>query len=312
MAAEVGDDLQVVVVDDGSSPEQCTQLHALISQFGLKVSRSQHIGNSIFEIQYLSNPSNRGAAFSRNRGLLSATGQFVWFVDADDEVDPAMLHSWWPVLRKMDSNVDLLHLGPMVQAPSSQTRTECHCTIAQLHNYTIAQLLNSSNCLDHTTYWINRQLLMKNLKLRYPANVQILEDSIFVLNLLDNAKHVVAAHHCRPYIRHNEAHSITAGAWSPQKSASFLPSILSFFTCFSAFLEKHNMQYSPRYHRYCYLYMRVLAVKGVPNKLYRQMFFNPVIRDGFQPHNLKERLLYTPSIHAIISLLCRLLRSSHS
>ena len=295
--ADLGDDMQIIVVDDGSSPEQRQQLDTFVDT----IPNSQF---SIFNFQF--SIFNLGASAARNRGLLSAKGQFVWFVDADDEIDTNLLKLCWPKLKELDSTVDLLHLGPM-----------------QPTNSLVCRRLGRQHTLDHTTYWINRQLLMQHPDIRYLEDVAILEDSIFILQLLDKAKSIVTAHDCRLYIRHNDAPSVTSGAWSKEKSARFLPSIQLFFTHFKTFTDTQALKHSsivgradgtPQalYHRYCYLYMRVLAVKGVPHTLYMKAFYNPIIRNDFTPNNLKERLLMTPFLHAILSTLCRLLRPSHN
>ena len=303
--ADLGDDMQIIVVDDGSSPEQRQQLDTFVDT----------IPNSQFSIlNFQFSNSNLGASAARNRGLLSAKGQFVWFVDADDEIDTNLLKLCWPKLKELDSTVDLLHLGPM-----------------QPTNSLVCRRLGRQHTLDHTTYWINRQLLMQHPDIRYLEDVAILEDSIFILQLLDKAKSIVTAHDCRLYIRHNDAPSVTSGAWSKEKSARFLPSIQLFFTHFKTFTDTQALKHSSTqalkhsstqalkhssiqalYHRYCYLYMRVLAVKGVPHTLYMKAFYNPIIRNNFTPNNLKERLLMTPFLHAILSTLCRLLRPSHN
>ena len=306
-AAGLGDGLQVVVVDDGSSPGQHEQFDALIRQ------------TDSLSIQPVYNTVNRGASAARNRGLLSAKGRFVWFVDADDEVDSGVLRQWWPRLEAVDERVELIHLGPMVrwnsgQAGASLRPGETHNDHGQVENATLADIITPrSHCLDHTTYWISRKFLSRNPDIRYLETVSILEDSVFVLRLLDQTRHVAMAHDCRLYIRHDEAHSVTSGAWSKEKSAGFVPDILFFFTQLSDFMDRHEelTHVVDLYHRYAYVYMRVLAVKGVPDSLYRSMFYNPVVRYGFIPRNMKERLLKNTMIHAFISFACRVLRPSH-
>lgn len=299
MAAGLGDGLQVIVVDDGSSQEQRQQVVSLIESFSSSGTKDS--------LSLSSNSKNCGASASRNRGLLSAKGRFVWFVDADDEVDSEMLKLWWSRLKELDGRVELLHIGPMVSCHTDIT----DCTDLSVVQKTVADMMKPrTHCLDHTTYWISREFLVKNPEIRYLEDVEILEDSIFVLQLLDRARDIVAADNCCLYIRHNDGHSLTAGKWSKEKSARFLPSIFLFFSHLSAFMHKHSNTQA-LYHRYCYVYMRVLAVKGVPNALYIELFYNPVIRFGFTPRNLKERLLKNPTIHAILSSLCRLLRPSH-
>ncbi len=298
-AAALGDELQVVGVDDGSSAGQREQLDALISQLD---------GN---DIQLVCNATNRGVSFSRNRGLLSAKGRFVWFVDADDEVDGELLRLWWPVLSKTPKEVEMRHLGPMVTPDARRGSMPADAVVEPT---TLADLMKPrTHCLDHTTYWISRQFLRLNPEIRYREDCVILEDSIFLLQLLNKAKKIASAEGCTLYIRHDDTPSVTAGPWSREKSAAFMPSILTFFGFLSRFMFLYfRLPYIlDLYHRYCYVYMRVLAGKGVPCGMYRKFFYNPVIRHDFFPRNLKEFLLKNLVIHSVISIVCRILRFSH-
>lgn len=76
--AQCNEALQVIVVDDGSNdatPQVLDEYRRLHGDFPLQV---------------VSQP-NRGVSVARNHGLEFATGKYVWFVDADDEVNPACL-----------------------------------------------------------------------------------------------------------------------------------------------------------------------------------------------------------------------------
>src|SRR4249920_2954185 len=64
--AQTYDNIEVVVVDDGSSDDS------------VKVARS--FGEKVRVIQQ----SNAGSAVARNRGMTAARGEFISFLDADD------------------------------------------------------------------------------------------------------------------------------------------------------------------------------------------------------------------------------------
>jgi len=66
----VRDDLQVVVVDDGSHAENVAQLEFLKRKFPM--------------VEFLMMPNNRGGGAARNEGLKVVQGDYVFFVDADD------------------------------------------------------------------------------------------------------------------------------------------------------------------------------------------------------------------------------------
>jgi len=80
-------DIEVVAVDDGSSDRSRDILSALAaSDARLVVLR--HEGGA-----------NRGVAASRNLGLRRATGEYLWFVDADDRIRPGAVSTLLALAR---------------------------------------------------------------------------------------------------------------------------------------------------------------------------------------------------------------------
>src|SRR5262245_9875890 len=75
--------VELIFVDDGSSDGTAAYLHEWQSrmQVGCTAVRQE----------------NKGPGAARNHGLGLASGQFVWYVDADDDIDPKVL----PVLRRL-------------------------------------------------------------------------------------------------------------------------------------------------------------------------------------------------------------------
>lgn len=70
-------DVEVIVVDDnGKGSEDQKHTQTVLQDY---IDHNQ--------ILYLINPVNRGGAYSRNQGLSKASGEFVTFLDDDDEID---------------------------------------------------------------------------------------------------------------------------------------------------------------------------------------------------------------------------------
>lgn len=81
---------EIIVVDDNGrgTPEQEMTMQALMPFMD--------------RIRYLTNEVNSKASFSRNQGLKEASGNFITFLDDDDEIAP----------EKLEKQIDLLnHLG---------------------------------------------------------------------------------------------------------------------------------------------------------------------------------------------------------
>lgn len=72
--------VEVICVDDGSMDGS----GAILDEYARRQSNNQTIpSQTIFKVIH---QPNAGASAARNRGLEIATGEWVWFVDADDEI----------------------------------------------------------------------------------------------------------------------------------------------------------------------------------------------------------------------------------
>jgi glycosyltransferase involved in cell wall biosynthesis len=85
VAAQTCRDLEVIVVDDGSSDATVDRAGAALARSGLP-----H--------QLLRQPRNGGPAVARNRGVAMASGEYVAFLDADDEWLPGKLRAQVAIL----------------------------------------------------------------------------------------------------------------------------------------------------------------------------------------------------------------------
>ena len=72
IARQTVEDLEVILVDDGSPPGEVAALADTFSG----------------DLQILRNEKSEGAAAARNRGLRAARGEYVQFLDQDDSLDP--------------------------------------------------------------------------------------------------------------------------------------------------------------------------------------------------------------------------------
>lgn len=73
--ALAGIDHEVIAVDDCSADDTLAKLDGLAENHA--------------RLRVMRHPENRGAGPARNTGLDAAAGEYVWFVDADDELTPA-------------------------------------------------------------------------------------------------------------------------------------------------------------------------------------------------------------------------------
>ena len=89
IAAQTHRNLQVVMVDDGSTDGSAA------------IARDQASADPRFE---LVSQQNRGPGAARNRGVAAATGEFLAFVDADDLLPPDAYATMLAVLEETGSD----------------------------------------------------------------------------------------------------------------------------------------------------------------------------------------------------------------
>lgn len=76
-------DVELIFVDDGSSDDTAAYLHEWQTRMHVRCTAVRQ--------------ENKGPGAARNHGLDLASGQFVWYVDADDDINPDIV----PVVRRL-------------------------------------------------------------------------------------------------------------------------------------------------------------------------------------------------------------------
>ncbi|MBF0723302.1 glycosyltransferase family 2 protein [Sanguibacter inulinus] len=104
-------DLELLLVDDASTDASVETVRAHLAERG---------GDG--RVRYLTHPTNRRAAAARNTGVAAATGEFVAFVDSDDEMLPGYLET---LVGALDDDVDVV-VGNVVYVRPDGSRRERH------------------------------------------------------------------------------------------------------------------------------------------------------------------------------------------
>ena len=90
-------DFEVLVVDDGSTDETAV----LMAEYEARDER----------IRYFIQPQNAGVSAARNRGLREARGEFIAFLDSDDEWMPEKLERQTELLQVLPERFGLVYTG---------------------------------------------------------------------------------------------------------------------------------------------------------------------------------------------------------
>jgi glycosyltransferase involved in cell wall biosynthesis len=166
--AQTCPDFEVNLVDDGSSDGSLRVL-------------DNYIADDVrFHIYHL---EHRGVSSARNVGLKYATGDFICFVDADDQIAPTYLVDLYQAMGEADSS--------MCGFRKSDSLSHEDCTIVPLNKIeTLEENLSgfyAAGSTDWQRYLWNRMfkrsVIQKN-NLRFREDIHYKEDGLFVIQYL--------------------------------------------------------------------------------------------------------------------------------
>ncbi len=96
--AQTYQNFEIIVVDDGSSEDVTKVVHGFHDE----------------RLKYIRHLENKGAAAARNTGIRIAQGEYIAFLDADDEWFPKKLESQLQVFESGSSQLGLMYGGYIV------------------------------------------------------------------------------------------------------------------------------------------------------------------------------------------------------
>ena len=104
--------------------EQTYRCFELIVVDDASTDKTEHLVNSFHDprIQYVRHKENMGAAAARNTGLALSQGDYVAFLDSDDEWLPAKLAHQLEIFRQATSDVGLVYSDFVLVYPSGREK----------------------------------------------------------------------------------------------------------------------------------------------------------------------------------------------
>lgn len=189
-------DIEVILVNDCSpdkSMEVCEELY----------------GNNE-RVRLLNQPRNMGAGAARNAGIKAATGRYIGFVDADDQVQPEMFETMYRLAEEYDA--DVVHNTGFVMAipaegdivPIDLLDPEKNLTYTfdvDIQGHKEITLLNDNleerfkGWLSHKYHWaVWNQIYKRDFLQKYDiqfSDMRLAEDEVFAIQVLFRAERFV-------------------------------------------------------------------------------------------------------------------------
>ena len=178
------ENLEIICVDDGSKDGSFDLISEFIRQSGLK---NKNLNMTILR------QKNQGAAGARNLGLKKASGEYVTFIDSDDEVKKTHIKDLLKSLEKDPRNA-LSVCGYVYRRLRMQTEknffTNEIWTGLEEVNFRayILSLLASDGRMYAAINKMFRLSVIKKTKVEFPVGWDFAEDTMFVLRYLKAAE----------------------------------------------------------------------------------------------------------------------------
>lgn len=178
------ENLEIICVDDGSKDGSFDLVSEFIRQSKLK---NKNLNMTILR------QKNQGAAGARNLGLKKASGEYVTFIDSDDEVKKTHIEDLWKSLEKDPRNA-LSVCGYVYRRLRMQTEknfftNEIWTGLGEVNfRAYILSLLASDGRMYAAINKMFRLSVIKKAKVEFPVGWDFAEDTMFVLRYLKAAE----------------------------------------------------------------------------------------------------------------------------
>ncbi len=173
-------DYEIILIDDGSTDGTSALCDRLSAEYP--------------DIRCF-HQENQGVSAARNHGLDEAGGDYVWFFDSDDLVDPGsmtravqIVDEYRPDLLIFSMSFDFYRNSQLYNRWECVYPVEAYYSPAEWND--IFQTLYSCNALSSSCNKLLKRTILQENKVRYDRNLRIMEDFLFVLHVLQNCKDI--------------------------------------------------------------------------------------------------------------------------
>lgn len=173
-------DYEILLIDDGSADGTAELCDGLSSKFT--------------EIRCV-HQKNAGVSAARNRGINEVQGEYLWFVDADDTVDDGALSRAADTIARQQPDMllfgmsfDYYHHGKLYRRDELIPPCAGSLSLEQLKE----SFQEFYDCNALTPVWnkFYRRKLLLNSGVRFHEDMILMEDFLFVLELLPHCRNI--------------------------------------------------------------------------------------------------------------------------
>jgi len=168
------DDYEVILVNDGSSDGT----DAICRKYSEKYQK----------IKYFCHEEQKGASTARNTGLANASGEYLCFVDSDDELCENALKTLIDSIGECDIVIGSYYNVYANKTEPVNLKNKCY-TIGEFKEKMIP--IYTAGAINTVWGKLFRKTVADETKVKFDSDIMLGEDLIFVLNYLENAKTVV-------------------------------------------------------------------------------------------------------------------------
>ena len=168
-------DFELILVDDGS-PDRSG---AICDEYAEKDSRITVLHNE-----------NSGASIARNIGIDYANGEWVAFVDSDDEIEPEYLCTFVEFQTKTGSQL----VAGAIGSPGQRK----HIVEASVSGADMISFIFNNNILDLSgpVCKLFNNSILKKYNIKFPVGIHMGEDAIFLLQYLNHIDSLSTVDYC--------------------------------------------------------------------------------------------------------------------